>query len=430
MPSEAPFASPTDPAKGLPTVVPPSGKFIVQLFLVPFLIVTTVVGFLLGVNWLVSGSQSPDDFLKRLDSPNADIRWRGAQDLAQILKRDDHLAANPKFALDLADRLRQSLRTATADEKAMAERSRQQSRTEQARERKTLEGGQDQVQYLSACLGNVMVPVGAPLLEDMALGQGGSDPQTTARRRWRAVWCLASLGQNLTRFQQLAPEQREAILGALQDEGAGSGERAQWARAAHDYLVGDQVGSLRALGIEKVLLTCATDEEAFMREITAFAMNFWEGQPNENRRLEEVLARLAHDDGHGTTLLPQLDEREELPDEAVTSVPGLQIRYNATIALARRGSDKVRLGVLNEMLDEGQQRKNFRLKQKNGKESADEAAVRTTLDAALQAVVALHEKRPDRDLSKFYPALDTLAGQGNIAVRAEAERTRLALGRK
>src|SRR5262249_13317570 len=97
------------PAPWLPVVVPPSVKFIIQVFLGPFIIVTIVVGFLLLVNWLAGNARSPDDFLKKLDNPNSDIRWRGAEDLAQVLKRDDYLASDPNFALELASRLRQAL---------------------------------------------------------------------------------------------------------------------------------------------------------------------------------------------------------------------------------------------------------------------------------------------------------------------------------
>src|SRR5262249_13319192 len=97
-----------EPPKGLPPVTPPSGRFIAQLFLVPGLIVAVAVLLLLGVRALVGGAQTADRFLQQLDSPNADIRWRGAHDLAQVLKRPESLAlaSDPRFALDLAERLR------------------------------------------------------------------------------------------------------------------------------------------------------------------------------------------------------------------------------------------------------------------------------------------------------------------------------------
>src|SRR5438128_11680673 len=98
-----------DPAKGLPPVRPPSGRHVAQLFLVPGLIVGGAVAILLGFSWLAGGSRTPDQFLKNIDSANADIRWRAASDLAQVLKRDETLASDPAFALRLAERLQKAL---------------------------------------------------------------------------------------------------------------------------------------------------------------------------------------------------------------------------------------------------------------------------------------------------------------------------------
>ena len=85
MSSETPAPSPNgpapEPAKGLPTVTAPSGRHIVQLFLIPGLIVAGAVTILLGFSWLAGGSRSPDQLLKNIDSANADIRWRAANDL-------------------------------------------------------------------------------------------------------------------------------------------------------------------------------------------------------------------------------------------------------------------------------------------------------------------------------------------------------------
>src|SRR5262249_56727306 len=47
MPSEAPRSPAASPPGGLPPVVPPSGKFLAQLFLVPGIIVTVAVLWLL-----------------------------------------------------------------------------------------------------------------------------------------------------------------------------------------------------------------------------------------------------------------------------------------------------------------------------------------------------------------------------------------------
>jgi hypothetical protein len=182
--------------------------------------------------------------------------------------------------------------------------------------------------------------------------------------------------------------------------------------------------------VDKALLQCAEDQDPFLREIAAFALNFWEGDAAERKRIEEVLAKLAHDDGHGEDFLVQFREEQDKSDQAITRSPGLKIRYNATVALARRGSDKVRLGVLEEMLDENQQQQNFRLRRKDGQEVAEDATVHATLVSALQAIAEFHHKQPERDLSSLYPALDELARNPNMALRNEAERTLRTLGRK
>ena len=48
------------------------------------------------------------------------------------------------------------------------------------------------------------------------------------------------------------------------------------------------------------LLDRAEADDPFLRKLSALALTFWEGTPAENRRIEEALVRLTHDDGHGT----------------------------------------------------------------------------------------------------------------------------------
>src|SRR5947199_4917712 len=110
-----------EPLKGLPPVQAPSGRHVVQLFLVPGLIVAGAVTLLLGFSWLAGGSRTPEQFLKNIDSANPDIRWRAANDLAQVLKRDDKLAADPAFGLQLTERYTRALDEMDRLEKARAE---------------------------------------------------------------------------------------------------------------------------------------------------------------------------------------------------------------------------------------------------------------------------------------------------------------------
>src|SRR5438132_1667989 len=59
----------------------------------------------------------------------------------------------------------------------------------------------------------------------------------------------------------------------------------------------------------------------------------------------------------------------QAPPEGVTpSEPGWEIRYQATVTLARRGSEKVPFDLLREMLDENQQLRNCVTKLQNGQE--------------------------------------------------------------
>jgi len=116
---------------------------------------------------------------------------------------------------------------------------------------------------------------------------------------------------------------------------------------------------------------------------------------------------------------------------------GFEIRYQAAVALARTGSDRVkdRLDVLAEMLDEDQQLRNFRTSIVDGREVAekdarpDPVAARTAVESALKAIVELHRKRPEMDLSSLMPAIDKLTQSGNPALRLEAEKTKLALAK-
>ncbi len=113
--------APLAPAPGLPPVTPPSGRFIAQLFLVPGMIVLVAVVMLLAFRYLLGGGYVPANFLKQLDSDNADVRWRGASDLAQVLKRPEsmHLrsdpALRPGFGAAAAGRPRRSDSRRNAD---------------------------------------------------------------------------------------------------------------------------------------------------------------------------------------------------------------------------------------------------------------------------------------------------------------------------
>jgi hypothetical protein len=435
---EAP-SSGTSPPGGLPPVKPPSGKFIAQLFLVPLLIVVGIMGLFFTMRGLfgIGEPRTREEFLSNLDQTNRDVRWRAAQELAQYLPRDDKLASDPKFALDLADRLQ---RTLTENEEAekklhelMAKSPANQTKEDQkaiAKAKKELEASRAYANYLAASLGGFTVPVGVPLLKEMALQQTGRDPKAIALRRRQAVLAVANLGKNLERFDALTTADQETALETLREEAAGAAERGKWAKAALDRTTDRLAGKPRGLGDDYLGLADADDP--FLRELFALSLNFWGGDATENQQIDETLDRLSRDTGKGEELLAELAEEPDESNaatESFTKYPGLRVRYNATTALARRGSKQVNLAILKEMLDESTQREYCRRKLPDGKDVSDEGTAVQTVLETLKTVAELHHRRPDFDLSGLRPLVDQLADSDNVALRTEAKNTQIALDR-
>jgi hypothetical protein len=454
------------PVKGLPPVTPPSGKFIAQLFLVPLAIVGGIALVFLAIVWLfgdvlggLGGPRTPVQFLDKLDKSNPDVRWRAAADLAQTLLRDDQLASNPRFALDLAERLRKTMDAAAAGDKAVADRLSKHPHLAERLSRlvqnqpdperdpsdadwkaleddwKKLEPDLNYVMYLSACLGNFAVPAGVPLLNEQALKEPLDVNIAVTLQRRRAVWALANLGENLRRFDQLPPERQAAVLAELEEEVSGKqAERSRLAQMMHDYLKDRQAGKRGTLGADVALERCAQDDQdPFLRELAGFALGFWEGTPDENKRMNQALLRLTSDPGTGNETLAKLfDSRGDKDKDSVpiTKRSGSRIHYNATVALARRGADGDYVSRLEEMLDEEEQLKNHRLQRPNGKEDPDEATAYLTVLSALKAVAELQARRPEMLANRpaLAVAVAKLKESKNAAVRAEAERTRIVLG--
>ena len=247
------------PAPGLPPVAPPTGRFVVQLFLVPGLIVVLLVAVAYGYHYffgLLFGSPSPDQFLHKLDDPNAEVRWRSAADLGQVLLRNQHLSSDPDFALKLADRLEKAHANSKEAEDAFAKRVGSLSPDDAERERKKLEPERNYVQYLSACLGNFMVPVGVPILSELATQTSGMEPKALALQRRQAVWGLAVLGEKCEHFDKLAPDEQANILLRL-EQSITRGEHGGWATAARDYLTARQEGKSDTMGVDVALEKCA-----------------------------------------------------------------------------------------------------------------------------------------------------------------------------
>jgi hypothetical protein len=436
MPSEPLAASPPpgpppdplpDALPGLPPVAPPSGKFIVQLFLVPGMIVVVIVCVLLAFNWLFGGPRSPEAFLSRLDDANFEVRKRVALDLAQVLSRDEQLAGNAGFALDLAERADRARAEAAPVEQALAARIASLSPEEAEAERERLKAERFYLQYLCACLGNFRVPAGVPVLRRLAEEDTGVEPVGLSARRRQAVWALADLGQNLRRFDAAKLPDQETVLAGL-DLLTATPARADTARELAKQLNDRRAGRAGALGVDSTLAKCATADDPFLRELTALALSFWDGSAAENRRMEDTLLKLAHDDGRGEDRATGEEAARE-PGEttSVTKSPGLHVRLNAAAALAHRGSVKTPLDQLEEMLDANRLRELCLVRHPDGAERPDEVFIVQTQLAALQALAKLHEKQPKLDLSGPRAAVEKLAGDANSDVRMQARATQKAL---
>jgi len=425
------FESAGEEKAGLPPVAPPSGKHILQLFLVPGLIVAVlVVGYLLWTRFTQSW-YTPESFLSKLDNPDPDVRWRAADDLAQVLLRNEALAANSHFALDLTERLQRALDAYAPRAKASGERLAKLSTNEQTSEWKAQEADRNFIEYLSACLENFLAPVGLPLLCQMATKPDGADPATLGWLHRRAVRALADLGDNLKRFDKLAADRQQVIIAELEQEG-GTSDRGQWALIALRVLKGRLDNRPQACGVDAALARCADARDPFVRELTAIAITHWQGDAAENARMEKALVKLLHDSGLGADdkslwlLFHDQAVRHDVDDDPRQW--SLAIQSQAAWALTRRDSDKLQMDVLAELLDEQRQLQNHRTKLKDGTAVPDEALAYATIGNTLKAIVDLHQKDPKRDLKQVYPALKKLTDCPNLIIRTEAKRALVSLG--
>ena len=91
-------SKPLLPDHALPAVEPPSAGFLVQLFVIPFLIVAILVLGWLFVQWLVQGSNNPHEFVRRLRG-NSETRWQAAVNLASALANPQNESARRDASL-------------------------------------------------------------------------------------------------------------------------------------------------------------------------------------------------------------------------------------------------------------------------------------------------------------------------------------------
>jgi len=156
----------------LPPVEPPSGKFLLQLFVIPAVIVAVVVGVWLLINTVVNrGARDPQTLVRALRGSHQ-ARFQKAMELADMLRMEQQypqLKDNAELAQALAELL---------DE--MRERG------------ETAESAVTMRWIVCGALGQFRVDAGI----DALVRAAQSDPERDVRRK--AVTSIATLAQNLS----------------------------------------------------------------------------------------------------------------------------------------------------------------------------------------------------------------------------------------
>jgi len=297
----APLNNAPTPAPGLPPVKPPSGRFIAQLFLIPGLIILVVVVILIGLSNLANRVREPEYFLAQLDSDNHDVRWRGMNDLAQILKRNEPATlrwkTDPAFGLELADRMDKTFRELVDDEKRIGAEIASSTDKDKNLKWRKLREKRDYVIFLAGALGEMQVPVGAAVLCDMIRHDASPDLSGNTLQRRKALWALMNMGENRKAFARLPDERRKEIIIQLSEEAGKSTPRGKWAETALYYLDKSAGSMPNAVRVDEALAVAADAEDQFLRQLTAMAFTYWDGE-----LAEPTLRKLCNDNGHGPLL--------------------------------------------------------------------------------------------------------------------------------
>ena len=152
----------------------------------------------------------------------------------------------------------------------------------------------------------------------------------------------------------------------------------------------------------------------FLRKQVAAALSVWNGPV-----VETTLLRLTKDDGRGSDPVHREPPKDE---EAVRRVNEKEIRFNAALSLARRGSPLAAdcLDLYREMLDRDKLVAFWEKAELGERETAAKAA-RDTSYEALRALNRLRKTNARVDLSGLRSAVDRLTEDSDEPIRKQAE---------
>lgn len=366
-----------------------------------------------------------------LDNPNIGARSKALVAFQTRLRTDPETAIIPELATELLRRIDVLVTTSTAREEALFRRFPTLGAASRERELTILLGDRDYLHELIATLPYTIPPVGLPILRELAESKPDIDPVALAYRRRAALRALALLGEGVQRWQQIPPGDLNLVLDYLA-RAPGQGRVAQGHQEALQYLQSARAGHPDLLGLEKTLALCSTEKDPVLRENAAFCSRYWIGTAEQNAVIEGFLLKLLSDPGEGEELRTQLQIQPAQPDvkpgpRPVQAQPGFLVRSQATLALAWRGSEKVPLEGLNQLLDLDHLKAMLLVELPDGKRQPNEPQILDLLVGTLDSVVQHHKTLPGRDLAALLPALEKLISHPSTAIQQPAAIARAAL---
>lgn len=192
-PASSPLNPSLDAKDRLPQVEPPSGSFIVQLFLIPMLIVGVVVMIWLMFSWLAQKDNRPEELVAELERLNH-ASWQHALTLANNLNDAQHaeIRRDPLVASRLANVLQEHIDAQQYDENNINLRL-----------------------YLCHALGNFEVSEVLPALMSAATSERD---QAEIPVRRSALWAIGQVAEDVGRENVLADAKvMEAVQAASKE---------------------------------------------------------------------------------------------------------------------------------------------------------------------------------------------------------------------